>query len=179
MSAVLLADVKAHLNITVATYDAELQAHIDAAEGTIAAKVGPLSPTSVTDRLEGCYERSLVLTCSPVVSLTSVKEVLGATLNLSDLYLDAPAGIVRWVDSVGLFGALLYDVTYMAGRSSLPADLALAVKEQVRHTWRSQRGGTQRPGTTPDTATAAAGLLAPSMVAELIEPYLTSNLGFA
>jgi uncharacterized phiE125 gp8 family phage protein len=163
MSVLTLADAKTYLNITVATYDAELQTFIDAAEAAISQWVGPLAPVSVTKRVPGCAW-NLWLPVYPAVSLTSVTVVGSATpLTLADLHLEQDSGGVSY-NGGSFFSASAYDVVYQAGRSSVPADLLMAVKELLREMWESQRG-------------AAAPYLLTIKVEELIAPY--TQVGFA
>lgn len=174
MSVLTLALAKTHLNITVSTYDTELQTVIDAAEAAIAKVVGPLSSTSYTRRVRG-GSCELVLPVSPVISLTSVTPVNGTALTLGDLYLESETGIVRWSLSDRAFSYAWYTVVFAAGRSSLPDDLLMAVKELVRHIWTTQRGGTTRPGSRPsadlsNTLPGAAHTF-PIRVTQLLAPH--------
>lgn len=173
MSTVSLADAKAHLNIGVNTYDVELQAFIDAAEAVIAQRVGPLAATSVTARVRG-GNAELVLPVLPALSITSVTPVGGTALTASTLYLDTGSALVTYV-SGSPFASKSYDVVYQAGRTTLPADLRMAVLELVRHLWQTQRGSGTRPGgplsdTAANTVPGAAYLL-PFRVEALIAPH--------
>lgn len=144
MSVLSLALAKTHLNISVSTYDTELQTFIDAAEAAIAKRCGPLAATAVTDRLAGGGGCLILKTC-PAISLTSVTPSDGgAALTVGDLYLEPATGIVTYNASRG-FSYRYYTVVYSAGRSTVPDDLLLAVKEQVRALWEdSQRGDADR-----------------------------------
>lgn len=168
MSAVSLQRVKDHLNITVGTQDGELQGFLDAAESAIAKKVGPLAPTSTTERVRG-GDSALVLRRPPVVSLTSVTPVGGTALTVADLV--SGAGVVEYAEG-GRFPARFYDVVYVAGRDPLPKHLELAVLELVRHLWTTQRGVTTRPGSRESESAAntlpGAGHALPFRVQELI-----------
>jgi hypothetical protein len=176
VSVLTLAEVKAHLNITVTTYDAELMTFADSAEAVIARRCGPLTPTAAACRVRG--GQSLALPDAPVVSLTSVTPVGGTALPLADLYLDGAAGVVTY-NQVATFGssaygftASAYDVAYEAGREILPDDLLHGLKELVRHFWStSQRGGSRRPGSEAMAAPSASFLL-PYQVQSAIEPHL-------
>lgn len=168
MSAVLLADAKAHLNITITTYDTELQTFIDAAEAIIAKRVGPLASTPISARVSG--GSVLLLPVIPALSLTSVTPVGGTALTVGDLSLDGTVGIVTMTGRG--FASTSYDVVYQAGRSTLPADLRMAVLELVRHLWESQRSPTRHPASTmADAPTSAPGYLLPYRVQELIAPH--------
>lgn len=171
MSVLDLADAKSHLNITAATYDAELQSVVDTAEAVIAAKCGPLTPTPVVRRIRASGAE-MVLPSMPVVSLTVVEPVGGDALTLADLYLETSTGIVSWLDGGSFTG--LYDVIYEGGRASVPADLLHAIKELVQHLWTSQRGGRGRGA----EASNPAAYLLPYRVQTLIEPHLMGP-GFA
>lgn len=179
MSVLLLADAKAHLNITATTHDAELQDMIDAAEAVISKRCGPLAPTATTSlvRTSGL---ALVLPVTPVVSLTSVTPLGGGALTLADLTLDGGAGVVTYTSGAS-FASSRYEVVYSAGRATCPDDLLMAVKELVRHFWDTQRGPSRRPGSTASDAASntipGAAYLLPFRVSELIAPHLSP--GFA
>lgn len=175
MSVLDLAAARTHLNITGSSYDTELQAFIDAAEATLAQRVGPLSTTSVTKRVPG-FGWSLHLPVYPAVSLTSVTPIGGTAITLTTLYLETNSGTVSRND-LGFFSSAAYDVVYTVGRSAVPADLLMAVKKLLKFMWKDQRGGASRPGQTPEVI--APGRLFPPDVEELIEPYvrLQATLG--
>lgn len=164
MSVLTLAAAKTHLNITVATYDTELQDFIDAAEGAIAARCGPLVPTAITVKL--LHPGGVMsLPTTPAISLTSITDSSGNALSLTGVTVSAE-GIV--------FGLTLtrdlYTIVYQAGRASTPPNLLLAVKELLRYCWaQSQRGTTSRPGSSPSPEVVMGGM---SLVDRLIEPYV-------
>lgn len=174
MSVLLLPDAKTHLNITVATYDAELQDTIDAAERAIENRVGPLAPRPVTSRVPG--GGALLLPVTPVVSLTSVTSVgrYPTALVVADLLLDREAGVVT---GPARFAASSYEVTYSAGWSVLPDDLLQAVKQMLRHLWESQRRSSSRPGSSSPESAPAPTYLIPNVVAQLLEPYMLPAVG--
>jgi hypothetical protein len=179
MSVVDLEDVKAHLNITGDGNDTELQAFIDAAEAAIAAQVGPLEPETRTDRVRSAAG-TLVLPVSPVVSMTSVTNADTTEILVDDLYLDTTAAVITYGDGVSWVTPGFYDVTYVAGRETCPADLLLAIKELVRHLWQTQRGPTSRPGSRGSDATAntvpGAAYLLPFRVMELLAPHIQPSV---
>lgn len=178
MSTLTLVAAKAHLNINVDTYDATVQAFIDAAEAMIGERVGPLASTPVTCRVKpnGCR---LSLPTIPAVSLTSVTPADSAALTLSDLYLNTDAAVVTY-NSGQSFTARYYVVVYQAGRASIPADLLLAIKEQVRGMFEaSQRGDASRVGEEeyPSNTVANAEFSLSFEVSRLIAPHIQP--GFA
>jgi hypothetical protein len=137
VSVLALDDAKAHLNITSDTSDDELQTFIDAAESRLAAEVGALEPTSRTDRVVG--GSALVLPALPVVGLTSVTPADGDALDTDDLHIDAAAGVIT-SESGATFPARHYDVAYTVGMVEAQPHIIAAVKELVRHLWKTQRG---------------------------------------
>lgn len=169
MSALLLADAKTHLNITVNTYDTELQGFIDAAEAVIGNIVGPLVLTGVSARVRASGG-SLILPVAPAASVTSITDSGSTALVLADLVIDLDAGIVTYANGA-FFADGWYTVEYSAGRSSMPADLLLAVKELVRHMWTTQRGATTRPGSAPPESMPGAAYALPMRVEQLIAPH--------
>lgn len=152
MTALGLTDAKTFLNITSTTSDAELLTFIDAAESEIAKRVGPLSTSTVTKRVPG-YAWNLHLPIYPAASLTTVTVAGSVTaLTLADLYLDTRTGAVSYT-SGAFFSAAAYDVTYVAGRTTVSADLLMKIKVVLKFLWNSQRGPTARPGAGgPDAA---------------------------
>lgn len=179
MSVVTLQQAKDHLNITVATYDTELQVFIDSAEAIIATRVGPLAPATLTER-RMAINGVIALTTLPVISITTLQPVGSTgTIDPSLLYLDGDAGFLSWGTwpySGGLVGG--FNITYSAGRTAgqVPAGLLLAIKEFVRSLWdASQRGPTRRPGSRQSESAAntlpGAGYKLPFDVERLIAPY--------
>lgn len=176
MSALDLADAKIHLNLSGTTHDDELQSTIDEAEGLIARRCGPLEAVSTSERVRG-YGSALALSTVPVVSVIAVTSLEGDVVDTDDLWLDEDSGLVTFTDGTEGFPSRLYDVEYEAGRSEIPADLLRAVKELVKHLWRTQRGSSSKPGGGAGESPAPTYLL-PYAVAELLEPY-DRPMGFA
>lgn len=184
MSVLTLADAKTHLNITVDTYDDELQTVIDSAESAIVRRVGPLEQITVTKRIRGRRSR-LTLPTIPAVELTTVTDAAGTSIDVSLLEID-PSGVVEYADCVTAFTAVAYTVVYTAGWGTVtaevydgPADLLFAVKELTRHLWTTQRGGdssTRRPGSQSSATVAntvpGAAYSFPIRVEQLIDPYI-------
>lgn len=185
MSVLLLADAKTHLNITNTTDDAEIQTFIDAAEAAIGGKVGPLGSVTRTDRVRG-VGKDLVLPVTPVISLTSVTPVGGTALDPSSMVIDYKAGVIAYVAATqynfARFPLPWYDVVYTAGRNVTAAafpDLYLAIKEQVRHLWVTQRGPANNPVNFSGDMPPQAGMsyTFSNRVLEMISPYMAP--GFA
>jgi hypothetical protein len=165
-----LQDAKLALNATESDHDAEIRSYIDSAEGIIAARCGPLVPTTLTKRVYG--GKVLLLPTTPVVELVSVTPVLGTELTVTDLWL-TDAGTVERIDGYP-FTYRLYDVEYVAGRAVIPVDLYDAVRELLIHLWGPQRGRMPSPNRPAPPAPSAAYLL-PYRVQALIEPHRQSG----
>lgn len=148
MAVVPLADVKAFLNIETAAHDAELAAVVERAEAMIADRCGPLSSVTVTEER---VRSGGSLRVTPVISVTSATGPSGEAVTLDDV---GSSGVIFTPLSLAYV-----DVTYQAGRESLPGALETGVLELVRHLWSSQRGGSPRPGaaSSPRVGVAVAG----------------------
>lgn len=169
MAVVTVPEAKAHLNIQGAAQDGDIQGFIDVAEAVIAHHVGPLEPVSMTATVAG-GGRSLVLPTAPVISVESVTPHEGTELDSTLLLSDLAVGVVSYYDG-GWFGDRQYVVEFTAGRDVCPPDLLLAVKELLRHLWKTQRGGTRRPGSA-DEGTPPAAFMLPNRVVELLAPHM-------
>lgn len=178
MALLTLADAKAQLNITGDTEDAELQAYVDGVTPVIENYVGPVEPREVVEIHDGGVRLVLVLRQTPVLSLTSVAAVLtGSTAPAVDalVLVDPDSGEVRRRDGGYLRGLL--QVTYQAGRPSVPPTINLAARILVQHLWRTQRptrgGGLAGGGDDYSVSEPIPGFgyAVPNRVLELLEPY--------
>lgn len=169
---VALADVRAMLNITDTSQDDEIRGYMDAAAAMIANVVGPVTRTTYTEVHDGGGTK-IALRRLPVISITSITEYVGLTGypltsqplgSTTDNYgysLDDPlTGIVTRRSSAGMLTPYLggrgaVTVTYVAGRTSVPANIRLAALELIREMWSStQRGNSSgRPVPGGDEAT--------------------------
>jgi hypothetical protein len=166
-----LTDVKAHLNINPAdtSNDAELSGFIDAATAYILNLTGPIDATQYTEVHSG-NGPAIVLRNVPVVSVQSVTEYIGPTayvLTQSELgaatgayafSLDNPqAGVLTRRYNGGIVGAFAGGVrnivvTYTAGRGYVPADVRMAVLQDIAGLFQPSQ-----EGSNPYYANAAAG----------------------
>lgn len=143
---VSLADVKARLGITSTTNDEELRHYIDVATDFIESHVGPVAQRTIVSP-PVFPSNGVVEVPPPVISLTSVTTALGYPTRVFDvatMYLDGEAGIIR----VGPYQpALVYPVTvtYVAGRTIVPALLQDAALDYIAWRWESQRGASNAP----------------------------------
>jgi hypothetical protein len=172
--AVGLIEVKEHLNIPDANHndDGELLRFMLAATRAIEQRVGPLTRRSVTESHNG-GRHAIVLRHSPVIEVTSASEngeavpSGGYTISPASGVLTRTSGYSRatWVD-----GFNNVTVAYVAGRTSIPADLRQAVLELVRHLWSTQRGS-MAGRRTGEEFVSGQGYTLPNRVLELIGPY--------
>lgn len=181
MSVLTLDQAKTHLQLSLDDHDPddELTAFIAATEASLVTAVGPIEPTEVTRRISG-GTYTLVLPVSPAIELTTVTPYSGTALTVGDLYLDPTTGLVT-NNNMSPFVAAYYTVVYSAGRATCPPDLLMAVKELLRHLWKTQRGQVARPGLMgddldPQINNRAAGVLYgealwPQRVRQLVEPH--------
>src|SRR5881392_2778621 len=138
MTVLSLDEALDHLNMDSDAAAFELEPMIEAAEALIAQRVGPLESTTVTCTVASVGP-ALVLPIAPVVSLTSVTSLYDATtVDVSDLTVNLSSGVVTSNTFGSAFTATAgaYTVVYQAGRTTVPADLLLAIKEMVRHLWK-------------------------------------------
>jgi len=168
-----LASVKRHLNIPATSTgdDAELADTLARAVAVLGQRVGPLTPTTITNEVH-TGPGPLVLDVYPVISVTTATAGGVAVL---DAEVDRSTG--------ELFGSFGYTprgvrVTYVAGYDPLPADLELAALEMTAHLWRSQRGGGSGQVSFPgegeqddDDANPAAAYLLPYRVQSAIDTH--------
>ena len=173
-----LSQVKSHLNIVESSVvdDDELRAYILAATGLIEGVVGPLSRRPVSAEVHHGGRRSVLLKQAPVLQVTGCREN-GVTLDSGSYYVDPESGVLTRTS--GFLAYTWYEgfnnisVDYVAGRSIIPADLAHAVLELVRHLWTTQRGSIRRSGT--DDYVPGSGFSMPNRVREMLNRYQQVN----
>jgi len=199
MALVTLDDVHKHLNIpdSDTTHDVELQGFIDAAEAIIVYNVGPVEETTFTEVHSGGGP-TIVLDNPPVISVTSVTEYvgpvayaltqaeLGVAAGAYSFSLDDPAaGIICRRYTGGLAGNFAggyrnVQVVYVAGRATVPADIHMAVLEDLRGLYQeSQQGGRPSFTGTAEEETWSAGPmhLFPRLAGILSGPSRTPSIG--
>lgn len=151
---VSLDEAKAKLDIDEDDDDDELQDVVNAASRVIEGIVGPCVPQAYSERHRGTGQ-VVALNYRPALSVSLVTEHYGslaqavteaATPDVTGTHgfvLDGERGLlVRYAG-----GALVpwqgeVWVTYVAGRTDIPANVRAACLEQVRHMWETQRGRT-------------------------------------
>jgi hypothetical protein len=120
--------------------------------------------------------RVVVLRTTPVLELTAVDPLLtdGTGYDVATLRLDGDTGVVRRADGGWLCGPL--QVTYQAGRESVPATINLAARLLLQHLWQTQRGPTRGLAGGGDDFSVTEpipgfGYAVPNRVLQLLEPY--------
>lgn len=172
-----LADAKAHLNETGTLQDEEIRAFMATVTEVVESIVGPVVVRTYTNERVRSGSSALLLLHPPVISVTSVTSVSGSPTWTTGFDVDAAAGIVR-LSIGGYFTGGPWNVTYVAGRTVIPARFVQAGKEMLWHLWSTQRGATS-DSTTPDLVDVAqyeagygqafAGFTIPHRVLELLE----------
>lgn len=188
-----LADAKEHLNIEAerTNDDEELRRFCEAVTEIVESGpdwgVGPVAVRTYTDRIHPCDTRALVLRHRPVLSVTSVTAVLdgGTDYAPADLDVDEQAGIVVRKAAAGLwFTGGPWDVTYLAGRRQVPANISHAGRIILQHLWSTQRSrDVRRPpintsGEMMDVRAAGMTFSVPRRAIELLGPHAQAG-GFA
>ena len=190
---VTLDECKQDTNITTDTNDEELQGIIDAATAILENHPGytvadHVKQTTVSEWHDGGNDE-IILKRYPVASVTSVTEWNGTTPQTltADAWdsgagadygyaLDADAGVLYRSSggSPSRFTGRV-KVIYVAGTTTVPADLRLAALLLVEHLWETQRGG-QGPalptGLDIDSAPPFSSTFTlPNRVLEILTPY--------
>lgn len=174
---VSLDQVRAFLNLSSTTHDAELTEFRDAAELICETYTGmALREQTYTETYDG-GDWLIRLRHRPVVSVDAVTE-RGIALTAADYNLEDVTGtLVRLADaySPGAWdtGYRAVSVTYTAGYSgsTVPADIAHAVLLQVKHLWETQRGPARVFAQGDDGWNPTQSYSRPRRVEELLAPY--------
>ena len=173
MTTLTLADAKSYLGIKENVNDAEVPGFIAAAESAIEQRVGPLVVAEQTSVLRGSGTCDLALPVCPVASVTSVTGKSGSTVTVD--WVSERAGVLHFESALSEdYYTVVYNAGWAASAASVPVDLLLAVKELVRHLYRTQRGPIPAQG--GQEAVGAAYAL-PNRVTQLLQPYMSP--GFA
>jgi hypothetical protein len=188
---ITLDEVKRQLNKTTTTDDDELRDMIDAATEVIEAEVGPIAARTVVEAYHGGYSE-VVLRKYPIIKVSDIREIWTNTIvqlteqpvgTLTDNWgytVDLAHGTVlrRSVNSsITIFpkGWLNVLVTYVIGRTAIPAALNMAARQLVAHLWQTQSSravGRPIPGGDEFTPMPGSGFLVPNRVSELLMPHV-------
>ena len=169
-SVVSLGEMRTHIrSVPVgADEDNRLRLFGEAATAAVEGYVGVLVEDTFVDVITPGM--TLVLPRTPVIALVSITGVYEqTTYPLAGLDVDGATGIVRNVSGVAFSGPVR--VTYRAGRTTIPAEIKLAVLDLVLHWWRqSQAHGTATYGGEPVGVTDFSTL--PNAVLNKLRPHM-------
>ena len=171
---VTLGEMKRHLGISAATADDdELSVFIASAIPIVETIAGPITPQTFTQTFDGGHPS--VRLFYPPSSVTSVKEFGRTLVEGVDYTVDYTNGFIRRGTTYFLYtffyGSLNVSVTYVAGPTTVPTNVQMAVKVLVKYMWRQVHGG---PNSFQDGYTSAA---ATSGVSEAMMQRLRLILG--
>lgn len=192
-----LSDAKAFLNITNAASDQAVQQFLTSASDMIQNRVGPVGGSPTFNEWYDGGSTKIVLRHTPVQSVTKITEAWGVTAiyTLNASVLDGSATDTGpWGYSVDLSAGIItrraagfavpfargvqnVNVQYVAGYTTVPAELVLATKLLVQHMWATQRGGSKRPGLGGDDSGPASDFDAfPSRVEEILANFYNAGI---
>lgn len=139
MAIVTLDQAKAQLNITGNTNDEELQGYVDSVAGAVEDHLHQVvEARAVTDDIELCGRSSFRLWSAPVISLTSVVSLDGATTYDTESLHVSASGVVRVLSGSAPSGWVR--VTYQAGYDPIPPRYVRGALIILQHLWETQRG---------------------------------------
>jgi hypothetical protein len=151
-----------------------LRLYAEASTAVIEDIVGPVNPRTCTETLEGRADTSarniVVLSLTPVISVTSITPQMQGlyTPDLAALVIDTTTGVLKLSNWFPFYGPMT--VIYVAGRTSIPANLKLAAMEQFRFMWQLGQQGDRFGGGGDSTEWAPSGFAVPRRVIELCAP---------
>ncbi|MGP3684152.1 hypothetical protein ACTVZO_05460 [Streptomyces sp. IBSNAI002] len=176
-----LADGRRHLQIPAGdtAADEQMRGWLESVTELVESFCGPVVRRTVVDDYDiqrGGVPR-LALRRVPVLSVTSAVEVLTGSPSYDAVALTVDSnGILRRLDG-GLLHGLLR-ITYVAGRTVVPANLSSAARIILQHLWRTQYGASRALaglGGGEDFAVtepiAGFGYAIPNRAMQLMEPH--------
>lgn len=131
---------KRHLKKTGTEDDDEIRDWVEACTRAVEQFVGPVVVRSVTEVARFTRARSVALTQTPAIELTSAVATVdgGTSYDVDDLDLDGETGIVTRVNGGVLYGPLRF--VYVVGRPVVSANIRSAGKIILQHLWRTRQG---------------------------------------
>ena len=168
-------DAKDMLNIpqSTVTYDSEIAAWVASIQTSLERYTGgPVITRPVTERAEATAGyTALCLRQRPVVAVTSITPDTGAAVGLTDLKIDANAGVIRRALGLPFYATgPWFTVTYTAGwGTAVPAAFNAFARIVLDHLWATQRGPAMMPmGSEETVAVPGFGFAIPHRAAELL-----------
>ncbi|OLZ72570.1 hypothetical protein AVW11_04035 [Streptomyces amritsarensis] len=177
-----LADGRRHLQIPAGdtSADEQLREWLESVTELVEGLCGPcVRRTVVEDHTIGRGGAAgVALRRTPVLSVTSAAVVQTGGESYAAVSLDVDSnGVLRRLDGGRLYGPLLR-VTYVAGRTIVPANLSSAARIILQHLWRTQYGASRALsglGGGEDFAVtepiAGFGYAIPNRALQLMEPH--------
>lgn len=153
-----LSEARTALRLTDTSQDELLRGYIEGVAEVIERHLDEtiVPRTFVEDYISvrpGRWGDSIALRHRPVISITSIVSVSNLfTWDATQFHVDKVTGLVTSLPSTwGLFGDVT--ITYVAGRTVIPANIQQAAKIIVQHAWQTRRGaaGAAAPGGMGDT----------------------------
>lgn len=164
---VSLADVKAHLNITSTGNDDELRHYIAAATDFVESRIGPVVRRTLVETVQPQSGRLFL--SAPVIEVTSLAGAYGysGAYTVGNWAIDGASLVANYGVSTYCWPVT---VTYVGGRTIVPATVQHAALDYVKWLWESQRGSTPLPlpGGEFETVTPAT---VPYRILQALEPY--------
>lgn len=172
-----LADGKAILNISNTLNDSKIRDLIESTTAAVEFIVGPVVRRTVSERYDCNGQFSyLVARTTPVISLTSIAPIIngGIIYAVADLDVESETGIMQHKNGRVMVGPLR--LTYVAGRSIVPAAIRDAGREILKHLWTVQTGPHGLPRFTDaveggSSVVLGLGYALPNRALQLLQPY--------
>lgn len=143
------AELKEHLNKSSSTPDAEFETFVNASCEMIRDRMGQISPVDATETFRYRYTDVLVLSHTPVLSITTATDdTTGLEIPVDDWALESKEGIVRhslrWANPTTFL--------YQAGLNPIPDNYILAALDLGAHLWKASQQNSQggRPSVGSD-----------------------------
>lgn len=184
-----LDETKTFLNIDTNIGDQTLPDFIAVASQMIVNRIGVVSGSPNIDEWhDGGSSRISLRNQGPIVSVTTVTESYATvTYPLTQVVLDSGSTGTAYGFSVDLDKGLLIrrasgvdipfaaglrniHISYVAGYTTVPADIKQAAKLLVKHLWETQRGASVKRGTGP-VLSDGTGSAFPQRVQEILAVY--------
>ncbi len=180
---VSLAEAKAHLNLGSTVDDDELRFFLDAATELVESYTGrAFARRTLTERRSG-GTRALILSRTPVLSVTTVTAD-GTAVTADSFVLNSAAGVVSYgaSGSSGVWprGDSNIEITYVAGYANPPAAARMATLRLIGHLWqRTQTAPHPAFSSSPDAVAewnSSTAYAMPPAVRDLLDPLTISGL---
>ena len=175
MAILTLDEAKTALNLTgISTYDGELPDYIAAAQECVDFLCGPSESVDLVETRWGYVE--IALSTTPVLSVESVVGQAMGAMTMSSLWVNNAAGVIRARTLAFQIPGDYYQITYTAGRDTVPLSIKQGVRIILAHQWATQRGiNTRNPAMGSDGTATVPGLgyAIPNRALQILAPHMT------